>query len=102
MNIQTLHCFTNEHTTVIAESLKEAKAKWDKWTFFDPIGYDQDEIEDEHDIHQIKDEAILPIFVEDELKHKPEGLLIEGSVWKAPAGAWAACQGKGFLCSEDY
>ena len=98
-----LHCFTNGHTTVVAETLEEARCKWDEWTCFSSDGLYQDEIEEEHDIHQISDDTRLSIFVEDELKDKPENMEIFGdAIWTAIAGAWAQSQGVGYLCGEDY
>ena len=35
-------------------------------------------------------------------EHRPEGVEIIDSLWKATAGAWAQSQGKGFFCSENY
>ena len=103
MSNSDLHCFTNDHTMVVAETLDEARNKWDEWTCFSADGLDQDEIEEEHDIHQIPDECKIPIFVEDELKHLPENLEITGGViWNATAKAWAQSQGTGYLCAEDY
>lgn len=103
MNNADLHCFTNDHTIVIAETLEQARTKWDKWTTFSADGLDQDEIEEEHDIHQIPDDCKIPILVEDELKCLPENLELTGeAIWNATAGAWAQSQGVGFLCSEDY
>ena len=99
----SLHCFANGHTTVVAETLDEACNKWDEWTFFSPDGLDKDEIEDEHDIYQISDTTRLAIFVEDELKNKPENLEITGdAIWSATAKAWAQSQGTGYLCGEEY
>lgn len=103
MSEMILHCYDNGHDTVIAESLEEAKSKWDEWTGTDrDYLMDDDDWEEIHDIDQIPDDRILNLFVEDELEHKPDGVEIDGSHWKATAGAWARSQGKGFFCSEDY
>jgi hypothetical protein len=103
MSNSDLHCFSNYHTTVVAETLEEARSKWDEWTAFSPDGLDQDEIEDEHDIHQISDATRLVIFVEDELKNKPQDVSITSDcIWSATSKAWAQSQGAGYLCGEDY
>ena len=103
MENEELHCFENEHTVVVAANLEEARSKWDEWTFFSPDGLDEDDISDEHEIHQISDDRNINIEVEDELKNKPDGVVIkDDSVWTATAKAWAQSQGKGFLCSSEY
>lgn len=98
----TLHCFANEDHTVVAESMDEALQNWDAWTFTTQEGYDAEEWEEIHDIQQIRDDYLMALFIEDELKNKPEGVEIDGTVWKATAGAWAESQGRGLLCSVEF
>lgn len=103
METETLHCFDNGEITVIAASLEEALQKWDEWTFTSKEqGYDDEEWEEAHDIFQIPDERLLTLFIEDELEDRPEGVVIDGALWKATAKTWAQSQGRGFLCSVEY
>ncbi len=104
METETLHCFYSDEHTVVASSLEDARQNWDEWTNTLREQYDDDEQwEDAHDIAQIPDENEFSVFVEDELlKAKPEGVVIDGAVWKATARAWATSQGRGYLCSVEF
>ena len=98
-----LHCYYTDEHTVIAESLEDARKNWDEWTNTHREDYDDDEMwEDAHFIAQIPDEKVFAVFVEDELKNQPEGVVIDGAVWKATSKAWAVSQGCGYLCSVEF
>ena len=98
-----LHCFYTDEHIVVAKSLEDACENWDEWTNTHYEDYDDDDAwEDAHFIVQIPDEKTFAVFVEDELKTKPEGVEIEGAVWKATSRAWAESQGRGYLCGSEY
>jgi hypothetical protein len=100
---QDLHCYYTDEHTVIAESIEDARQNWDEWTYTKREHYDDNESwEDAHFITQIPDEKEFSVLVEDDLKNKPDGVVIDGCVWRATAKAWAASQGRGYLCSVEF
>lgn len=90
----TLHCYTDDCDTVIAESVEDANRAWEAWS--GPSGVHDPEAWD-----QVPDEQTITIHCDASGAPSTPGDGGVGPVTKT-AAEWAAGRGRGFLCTTEW
>lgn len=89
-----LHVYSNDHETIVAESIDDAVVIWAEYT-----GYECLTLEDTH-LELVESDKVIPIWCN--AKGEPDEPEAEGVlVLRRTAAEWARQRGRGLLCCVD-